>query len=908
MSALVPIHAETVDRRLFERDNGEPSEWLPLFLDFVNRIKIISKEMVEPAPMNMYGAQIRFVDEICEGLDRGVHHFTCLKARQLGACVAPDTRILTADLRWVAIKDIKVGDEIVSCDEHSPGTDRGGKRLARKMRTATVEATIRSRRKSYRMTFTDGRSVVCSGEHKWLSQKADTNCTWRKIEETERQFKRAALKPGDKVRWITTPWVEPDFEDGWFGGMLDGEGSLAKPSRKGTNICVSQLPGPVFERLKRYCEGQGFTHHIEDDASTRKTKYGKSPVPKVVISRLSDAFHVIGKTRPTRFIGQRFWEGKELPGKRSGEGWAVIASIEPLGEMDLCDLQTSTSTYIAEGFVSHNSTICLVLDIFWMWMFPGLQGALIFDTAENRDNAKETIEMMLENLPEGFKIQVARHNRNGVRFKNGSRLAYLSAGRRKNRGLAKSRGLNYVHASECGEWADQEGLESLLATLSEHNPSRLYIFESTAQGFNLFHEMCETAKKKPLQQKFFFIGWWAKELYSCPVGSPEYQAFWENNPRLSSDEQKTQDEVFTQFGHSISAEQWAWYRAMASEKAIAIVKQNYPSTPDEAFQSTGNAFFPLQQVAQDVAFLSTNAVLPRPYSVQLGENFTRMRIEDVLPGSELADLFIWEPPNARGRYVMGVDPATGEAEGKDPDRTVITIWRGYADKMVQVAEYATTNPTSQQCCWVMAYLAACYKDCIINLEKNGPGLAVMAEMRTLRQLIQMGELRDFTMQIGRTGALEGIRWFLYHRAESMGGDYIYNFTSNPKTKVEILNSLRDAYNTGKFVARSVPLLREMGTLAQTGGKIKGSGRNKDDRVLAGALAQRAWSEWLRPTMMADKRTWQKEMDAEAALQKVKTGANGEEVKVVDHIVKNFFTQQAVARQDTALSKLFNINY
>ncbi|MEK7874032.1 MAG: CoA transferase, partial [Chloroflexota bacterium] len=46
---------------------------------------IDSKELgVVPLTQNLYNAQIMFMREVCEGLDRGIHSFTCLKARQLG--------------------------------------------------------------------------------------------------------------------------------------------------------------------------------------------------------------------------------------------------------------------------------------------------------------------------------------------------------------------------------------------------------------------------------------------------------------------------------------------------------------------------------------------------------------------------------------------------------------------------------------------------------------------------------------------------------------------------------------------------------------------------------------------------------------------------------------------------------
>ena len=69
---------------------------------------------------------------------------------------------------------------------------------------------------------------------------------------------------------------------------------------------------------------------------------------------MNELFALIGKTRPTRFIGKYWWENRELPGKRSGIAYAKVISIQPLGIRKMVDLQTTSKTFIAEGFVSHN--------------------------------------------------------------------------------------------------------------------------------------------------------------------------------------------------------------------------------------------------------------------------------------------------------------------------------------------------------------------------------------------------------------------------------------------------------------------------------------------------------------------------------------------------------------------------
>ncbi|HKJ89437.1 MAG TPA: Hint domain-containing protein, partial [Gammaproteobacteria bacterium] len=84
-----------------------------------------------------------------------------LKARQIGFCLDPSTRVLTAELQWVQIADLEPGQQIVSVDEYPPG----GRGRARKMRTATVQGVVEVYRKAYRITFDDGRSVVCTGKH-----------------------------------------------------------------------------------------------------------------------------------------------------------------------------------------------------------------------------------------------------------------------------------------------------------------------------------------------------------------------------------------------------------------------------------------------------------------------------------------------------------------------------------------------------------------------------------------------------------------------------------------------------------------------------------------------------------------------------------------------------------------------
>ena len=55
---------------------------------------------------------------------------------------------------------------------------------------------------------------------------------------------------------------------------------------------------------------------------------------------------------------------------------------------------------------------------------------------------------------------------------------------------------------------------------------------------------------------------------------------------------------------------------------------------------------------------------------------------------------------------------------------------------------------------------------------------------------------------------------------------------------------------------SLDLIEEMKTIVRDGASIEASGRNKDDRVIASALAAAAFAEQLQPRLIAQKITRQ----------------------------------------------------
>lgn len=503
-----------------------------------------------------------------------------LKARQMGFCLDPSTKVLTANLEWVRIDSLQAGDEVVSVDEHPPG----GRGRGRKMQTATVKAVVVVWDKAYRITFDDGRTVTCTGQHPWLSKNKIKQPKWRSIKNGPNA--EGWLKVGNFVRWVTKPWESADatFEDGWFGGMLDGEGSMSLPKATGVEVNVSQVHGPVWDRLVRYGDNNGYNYRIEEDRQPERSgKFGKRPVPKMCISRMDELFRLIGMTKPSRFKSRRFWEGKELPGKRNGDvGWAKIVSIEPLEEQVMIDLQTSTGTYIAEGFVSHNTTFIDLYMLDECIFNSGVEAGII---AHNKDDVtkifRRKIQFPYSRLPKEIKDSVwpISDSKTEMQFSNGS---IISVGVSFRSGTAQ-----YLHISEhgkiCAKYPDKAE-EIKTGALEAVAKGQMVFIESTAEGRGGdFAEFCRIARKlldegaelTDMDYRFHFFPWFMDPSYTI-----------DNHEIVVIDNEMAQyfDDLKRMHGIELTAGQMAWYVKKEATQRDKM-KREYPSTPDEAFEA-----------------------------------------------------------------------------------------------------------------------------------------------------------------------------------------------------------------------------------------------------------------------------------------------------------------------------------
>lgn len=246
-------------------------------------------------------------------------------------CLAPETRVLTSDLRWQPIELLGVGDALVGFDEIAgPGTN--GRRYV----TSHVTSAKRLVRPCWKVTMEDGTSVVSSVEHLWLIKYGRGNLHWRRTD---------SLRPGSEIASLGPSWVEDESKDaGWLAGMIDGEGCLSKGVRGSGTLVISQKEGPVCERLRSTLKERGFTF---------SDGLGQGGVMRLTISGgIAEKLRLLGEIRPGRLlaVSSRVWEG----GRVEARVRSTVRSVEQVGERDVIALGTTSRTFIAEGMLSHN--------------------------------------------------------------------------------------------------------------------------------------------------------------------------------------------------------------------------------------------------------------------------------------------------------------------------------------------------------------------------------------------------------------------------------------------------------------------------------------------------------------------------------------------------------------------------
>jgi DNA polymerase I-like protein with 3'-5' exonuclease and polymerase domains len=238
-------------------------------------------------------------------------------------CLVPGTRLLMRDATWRNVEDILPGEELVGFEEDH----------IENMIPSTATKTSRVMKHCYKVTLANGTEIVCSEDHKWVvALYGRTTQEWRTTKEL------ASMRSTKTTfRLFAEPWeVDESRNGGYIAGFLDGEASV-----DGRRLTWGQNDGLVASKVFDTLTKAGF--------EVSKYEYDKA-CKYYYVAGNRGALRALGTYRPLRLMHKveplLFGAKKQTP--------ISLVSIEYVGEREVVALETSSHTFIAEGFLSHN--------------------------------------------------------------------------------------------------------------------------------------------------------------------------------------------------------------------------------------------------------------------------------------------------------------------------------------------------------------------------------------------------------------------------------------------------------------------------------------------------------------------------------------------------------------------------
>lgn len=141
-------------------------------------------------------------------------------------CVSPDTQVFMADGSSKQIDDVQVGDEIYGVEK----TQTNYHAIVK----AKVTAKAETFKKPWRLTFSNGQQIVCSGDHRFL-----TNRGWKFAAGSEfGNYRRPHLTQNNNMVCIpnypmTDFTITDDYRRGYLSGIIRGDANLAQYNYNG---------------------------------------------------------------------------------------------------------------------------------------------------------------------------------------------------------------------------------------------------------------------------------------------------------------------------------------------------------------------------------------------------------------------------------------------------------------------------------------------------------------------------------------------------------------------------------------------------------------------------------------------------------------------------------------------------
>lgn len=440
------------------------------------------------------------------------------------------------------------------------------------------------------------------------------------------------------------------------------------------------------------------------------------------------------------------------------------------------------------------TTVSCCLSLYYAITKPSSHCMLVSYSADSASTIFDKLKQMYDDLPNGIKPLELANNRSCLKFSNGSKITVCTMGSKE---LARGASLTFVHISEVAFCKEDKVIKQLLAIEQALLPDGKIVLESTANGMNDFYNLWNKAENKESLYKPFFFSWIDDKL----MFSLEYKEFAKrykalHNGTLTIDELTEDEQLY--YGMGATLEQLMWRRLKIANSSEEKFKQEFPSTPLEAFITTGNNVFNSEKVSKEYIERSKTkplAVVPNiPIELK----------------SYLNNYFsVWEAPKRGVKYYIGVDAS----EGVGQDYTVIDV---YDQDALQVAQFRTNKLQPYLIAEILNNIGKWYNKALLVIEKASGGHIILDRMRNTFKYMNIYKHIDYDQ---RGKKVKKIGWI-----------------TSSKTKPILIQDFVECWENNEMFINSVSTLNEMKTYLYSDGTANGETGTHDDCVIASALA------------------------------------------------------------------------
>ena len=355
-----------------------------------------------------------------------------------------------------------------------------------------------------------------------------------------------------------------------------------------------------------------------------------------------------------------------------------------------------------------------------------------------------------------------------------------------------------AHLSETGLWKATEGKkpEDLVQSIAGTVPLEPYsviVMESTAKGVgNFFHREWNKAVSGESGYTPVFVAWWEIDMYS--LSFPDDSACLEFIRSMNE-----QERYFFSLGATLEAIQWYRLKKHTDSYDDWRMGCEFPTTPQEAFQSTGNrAHAPvyIQRMRRYCKPPLYKGELFAGQKTGAGAIDNTLSFQDIPEGS----VWLWAKPDkelpVKYRYVVSMDIG---GRSDRADWSVLSVidryclMEGGVEECIGTARFHLDQDLAV---WKAVQLARYFNNALLVVEANS--------------LNRKGTEGDHTLTI--MDEIKGYYDNLYYRTDPQkiveGAPVRYGFFTSAASKTDLVNQMNIRFREEGYIERDARALDE----------------------------------------------------------------------------------------------------